>query len=333
MIGIKSGTKTWSTAEQQSSLKSDGRQTISAADKEAALGDQNIGDYLNKIADPNWVDPSKVRKVGNNELDKDAFLKLFLAQLKNQDPTNTMDSHELAAQLAQFSTLEKLGSIDDGIGNLSKKTGSQGQYEILSLVGKKVTTDSTKVLRGDMKETHDVTFNLAADADIAELSIRNMNGQEVKKLEARGLKAGPNKINWDGLLDNKTPAEEGEYNIVINAKNKAGQKVATESRSEGIVSGVSFTGQGPILKVGNQNIKMSDVKSITDPAVEMLSNAQAASQTQSPQSVKTLKAATSTPTKIAGMAGNLDSVGMQAGLVSKIEKEAEKTAQQGGSKE
>src|SRR5690606_22005598 len=108
MISIKGGTQTWSNAEQQSSLRGDGTQNMSAADREKILGDKDLGEYLNKIADPNWIDPKKARQVGGTELDKDAFLKLFLAQLKNQDPMNTMDSHELAAQLAQFTSLEKL---------------------------------------------------------------------------------------------------------------------------------------------------------------------------------------------------------------------------------
>ena len=39
MISIKGGTQTWSKAEQASSLGSDQRQTLSAQDKEKALGD------------------------------------------------------------------------------------------------------------------------------------------------------------------------------------------------------------------------------------------------------------------------------------------------------
>jgi flagellar basal-body rod modification protein FlgD len=326
MLSVKTGTKTWSDSPQSNTMKGDGLSTIGADKKNQALGgNEDIGALLNKVADPNWVDPKKMRKgVGNDQLDKDAFLKLFLAQLKNQDPTNTMDSHELAAQLAQFSTLEKLGSINDGVGNLAKQTGAQGQYEVLSLVGKKIMGDSTKVLRNDVKETHDVTFNLGQDCDVAELSIKDANGQEIRKLEARGLKAGPNKVNWDGLLESGNPSGEGEYSVVIKAKNKMGQNVVADSRFEGIVNGISFTAQGPVLKVGQQTVRMSDVKGITDPAFE----AMAAGNAQSPQSVKSLKAANADAPKIAGMAGNLDSIGMQGGLVAKIGKEAEKVTLQ-----
>lgn len=42
-----------------------------------------------------------------NLLDYNAFLTLFIAQLKNQDPTNPTDSATYVAQLANFSNVEQ----------------------------------------------------------------------------------------------------------------------------------------------------------------------------------------------------------------------------------
>lgn len=44
----------------------------------------------------------------NDELDKDAFLKLLVAQLKYQDPLSPADPADFMAQTAQFTTVEKL---------------------------------------------------------------------------------------------------------------------------------------------------------------------------------------------------------------------------------
>ncbi len=41
------------------------------------------------------------------EVDYQSFLKLLVAQMKNQDPSNPMDSTQYVAQLAQFSTVEQ----------------------------------------------------------------------------------------------------------------------------------------------------------------------------------------------------------------------------------
>ena len=49
---------------------------------------------------------------------KDMFLKLLVAQLKNQDPLAPQDGAQFVAQLAQFNSLEQLSSINDRIGLL-----------------------------------------------------------------------------------------------------------------------------------------------------------------------------------------------------------------------
>jgi flagellar basal-body rod modification protein FlgD len=44
-------------------------------------------------------------------LDKDGFLKLFVAQLTHQDPTSPMSTNESIAQMASFSTVEQMTNM------------------------------------------------------------------------------------------------------------------------------------------------------------------------------------------------------------------------------
>ena len=58
-------------------------------------------------------------------LGKDDFLKLLVAQLQAQDPTNPTDSSQWMAQLAQFSSLEQETNISqtlDGLATTSSVT-------------------------------------------------------------------------------------------------------------------------------------------------------------------------------------------------------------------
>lgn len=61
-------------------------------------------------------------------LGQDAFLKLLITQLENQDPTQPKDDTEFIAQLATFTQLEKLTEIAASIKtlneNLTKSTPS-----------------------------------------------------------------------------------------------------------------------------------------------------------------------------------------------------------------
>ena len=64
--------------------------------------------------------------------DKDTFLKLLVAQLKYQDPSNPADSTQFLAQTAQFTQVEKLGDIAD-LMKAQRLVGASG------LVGHSVT--------------------------------------------------------------------------------------------------------------------------------------------------------------------------------------------------
>lgn len=52
------------------------------------------------------------------KMGKDEFLKLLVAQMKNQDPLNPMDGQQMAAQLAQFSSVEQLVNANDTLAQI-----------------------------------------------------------------------------------------------------------------------------------------------------------------------------------------------------------------------
>jgi flagellar basal-body rod modification protein FlgD len=72
-----------------------------------------------------------------SELGKDAFLKLLIAELSNQDPLNPMSDREFIAQMAQFSALEQMTNMNK---ELEKLSGIE-QYSAVSYVGKLVAFD------------------------------------------------------------------------------------------------------------------------------------------------------------------------------------------------
>ncbi|MEN2985189.1 MAG: flagellar hook capping FlgD N-terminal domain-containing protein [Thermodesulfovibrionaceae bacterium] len=86
-----------------------------------------------------WQNNSSV--IGNNKIDKEAFLNLLVAQLRYQDPLNPLKDHEFLGQLTQMSMLEQLMNMNSIVEDLAL-------YEIYSnalmigsmLIGKTVVT-------------------------------------------------------------------------------------------------------------------------------------------------------------------------------------------------
>lgn len=72
------------------------------------------------------------KKIGTDNLGKDAFLQLLVAQLQYQDPLNPSTNQEFLGELAQFSSLEELQNI----------TSTISSNNALTLVGKNVIIES-----------------------------------------------------------------------------------------------------------------------------------------------------------------------------------------------
>jgi flagellar basal-body rod modification protein FlgD len=99
--------------------------TMSATDQ---LYAKNTVDAFNKTLTVNGRQQS-------NQLGKDDFLKLLLAQLANQDPTSPMENTEFIAQMAQFSSLEQMTNMSTEFSRLANMLHSN---EAINIIGKRV---------------------------------------------------------------------------------------------------------------------------------------------------------------------------------------------------
>lgn len=72
-----------------------------------------------------------------NELGQDAFMKLLIAQLRNQDPLRPMEDREFIAQLAQFNSLEQMQGMNK---SLQEMLTIQSLSDASSFIGRDVIT-------------------------------------------------------------------------------------------------------------------------------------------------------------------------------------------------
>lgn len=115
-------------------------------------------------------------------IDKDGFLKILVAELKNQDPSNSQDNTQYIAQMAQFSALEQMENLNEGLQNLSTNIKFQegssmigknatiaagdGQYITGLISGVKLTDGAVKVVSGGNEYDIDDVTGLNDGGDI-----------------------------------------------------------------------------------------------------------------------------------------------------------------------
>jgi len=72
---------------------------------------------MNGVNEVYFIEPSSsttnTDNITENSLDKNAFLRLLVTQLKHQDPMDPVENHEFVAQMAQFTTLEQMQNLNE----------------------------------------------------------------------------------------------------------------------------------------------------------------------------------------------------------------------------
>lgn len=88
----------------------------------------------------------QTKKSKGDELGKDAFLQLLVAQMQNQDPLEPTDNSQMVAELAQFTTIEELQNLGTTLDNMNA-FGLVGKNVILE-VGKSTESTTTTTVGG-----------------------------------------------------------------------------------------------------------------------------------------------------------------------------------------
>lgn len=86
-----------------------------------------------------------------NQLGKDEFLKILMAQLANQDPLSPMKDQEFIAQMATFSSLEQMVNMNESMTKLYSGQMFANKLQYSELIGKEVSW--TEVVEAEGEET------------------------------------------------------------------------------------------------------------------------------------------------------------------------------------
>lgn len=197
-----------------------------------------------------------------DEMGRDEFTRLLIAQLKNQDPLQPLTSTEFMNQLTQLSNLEQLIAVKtklEGLDNLKK---SFVETQALSHLGKEVVVSSSDI-RISSGQVENVEYELGVPAENVTVSIFDSTGRLVFSKTEQGKSPGVHQVGWNGRDSGGNLLGDGIYLVQVAWSNGAEAPTPVPTQLRGVVEAITHNALGePLLKVGSRAVSLAAVTQI-----------------------------------------------------------------------
>lgn len=187
----------------------------------------------------------------------DRFIKLLVAQLKNQDPMSPLDNAQFTTQLAQISTVQGIEKLNTVMAEMKDAFTNSQQLSAVGLVGKTAYVDGDGLVLAGGNASGAVALESAADA--VTVSILDASGKVIRTVDLGSLPAGVQNFAWDGKNSAGTAVVAGNYSFRVVATH-GGDAVNAQTLTAGRVAGVSTGSGGISLTIGGANYALTDVR-------------------------------------------------------------------------
>ena len=203
------------------------------------------------ITDANWPVPTREP---NNDLDREAFLRLLITQLQHQDPLNPMDDRDFIAQMAQFSALEQMVNLNTTF----------ERSQAYAMIGKFIDASFLHPNTGDWIELEDaMVVSVSRQGDTTLLTVIGQGGMPVDvPMSAVRIVTGSSNNHliegiWNQMSMQRAQAMVGHY---IQAVIQNGDNLEF---IEGKVTAVKLDGLSrAVLMVGTREVFPHEVTSV-----------------------------------------------------------------------
>jgi len=191
-------------------------------------------------------------------LNKDDFLKLFIAQLQNQDPLSPQDSSQFLSQLAQLTQVEQVYNTNTNLQSLLDAQNNSTTMSSVSFIGKDIKANGN-LAPFDGTNPAALQFDFSVPTSSGTVAIADASGQVVRTASLGAQAAGDTTFSWDGRDNNGTVLPAGAYSFSVTGTSASGSAVAATTYTAGRVDGVSLVNDTPSLTIGAATVSMADV--------------------------------------------------------------------------
>lgn len=156
------------------------------------------------------------REVKGNDLGKNEFLELLVAQMNNQNPLEPQENGEFIGQLAQFSTVEGVEKLNSSMETILSGYQSSQALQASSLVGRKVIVPADKAVV-DTSETFKASLVLPTSSSNVFVNVYDSTGASVGRVNMGAQEAGNISFMWDGKDSSGKVLSPGTYRFEAQA--------------------------------------------------------------------------------------------------------------------
>ena len=192
---------------------------------------------------------------------QERFMRLLVAQLKNQDPMEPMDNAQVTSQMAQLNTVTGIQNLNSTMQGMANSFAANQTVQATGMLGRTILTEGNTVnlANGVAKGA----VELKGTADAVTLQVLDAAGKVIRSADLGAQKKGVFEFDWDGKNDAGDTMKPGNYHFQVLASS-AGADVELTTLNKYLVQGVRNGGTdgSKLLTNAGTEVSIADIKQI-----------------------------------------------------------------------
>jgi flagellar basal-body rod modification protein FlgD len=192
----------------------------------------------------------------SSSLSTSDFLKLIVAELKNQNPLDPTDTTQFMNQLVSYASYDQQTTMNSNLSDLVTSMNSMLSSNGLGYIGQTVEAkgDTTTLQNGSASWGYSLTSETATTT----ITVSDQKGNAVWTGSGE-TSSGQHTFTWDGTTSSGGKAADGDYTVSVSAKNASGTSVLDYTTVIGKVTGIDSSSGKTLLTIGDTTVEMSNV--------------------------------------------------------------------------
>ncbi|MCA3273737.1 MAG: hypothetical protein ING26_06085 [Roseomonas sp.] len=192
--------------------------------------------------------------------DFNTFLTLLTTQIKNQSPTDPLDTNQMTSQLVQFASVEQQISMNQNLQRMLALEQASQLTASAPLIGRNVEVEAEQIsLQGGVGT---LKLPAAGASQTALVTIRG-SGNRIIRQETVQLGNAPKTWSWNGKDSENVSQPDGAYKVSVTGTGGGGKTEALPFTTIGTVTGAERVGGDVKLLLGQLQANFDKLRSVS----------------------------------------------------------------------